>query len=390
MKFKMLSAAVAVALLSTSASAVDFTGYARSGVGASADGGMITSNKDKVGRLGNENDTYVELALGQNLYDDSGVKFDIHSLAVFNPGQNATDYQSDQEVLIREIYATASGVLGSSTLWAGKRYYQRHDIHITDDYYWAINGDGAGIENIAIGDTALSLAWFQRGGADGAANTNILDARLAGIQMWKNASLELGVTTWMPNAESDANDASTMLTAEYVQGDFLGGFNKLIVQVANQGLANGFTWGTDGSWNADDSDAADDSKAFRIYNWGVVSPSEKINVGYTLGFVSGSDLTTTDNGDFTQYNVVVRPQYSWTDNMKSQLEVGYYNREEGTADSSEMKFTVAQTWSPASGFWSRPEIRVFATYLADLEDNDTRYNGEDDALSVGVQMEAWW
>lgn len=382
MKFKTLSAAVAVALLSASASAVDFNGYMRSNVGASADGGMITSNKDKVGRLGNENDTYGELILGQNVYDDNGIKFSVHTLVAYGNGEEKGDWTANEDMVpaFREAYGKASGVLGSSTIWAGKRYYQRHDIHITDDYYWAINGEGAGIENIAIGNTALSLAWFQRGGAGGSSNTNILDARLAGIQMWKNASLEVGVTSWIPNAESDANDASTMLTAEYVQGDFLGGFNKVVLQVANQGLANGFTWGTDGSWSADDSAAADDATAFRIYNWGVVSPAEKVNIGYTLSYVSGTDLTTTDNGDFTQYNVVVRPQYSWTDNMKSQLEVGYYNREEGTSpETSEAKITVAQTWAPAGGFWSRPEIRVFATYLTDLEDG-TYANGEDLSL----------
>lgn len=400
MKFKTLSAAVAVALLSASASAVDFNGYARSGVGTTADGGMVTSNKNLVGRLGNENDTYAEIALGQNVYDDNGIKFDVHSLLAYGGDEEKDGWLKTTPVL-SEMYASATGVLGTSTLWAGKRYYQRHDIHITDDYYWAINGEGAGIENIAIGNTALSLAWFQRGGEtkDGVttSNKNVLDARLAGIQMWENASLELGVTSYLPNlndadeAAGAADNASTMLTAEYVQGNFFGGFNKVVVQAGNYGFANGFAWMTDGSWIGDASDASDDAFAFRIYNHGVVSPTDKINVGYTLGYVSGKDLKEGDNGDLTQYNVVVRPQYSWTDNMKTQFEAGYYAKELGTSDSSEMKFTVAQTWSPASGFWSRPEIRVYATYLDQLESSMKDYgNGKDNALSVGVQMEAWW
>jgi len=398
MKFKTLSAAVAVALLSASASAVDFNGYARSGVGASADGGMITAKDgvSGVGRLGNEADTYAELALGQNVFDDNGVKFSVHTLIAYGLGDNKADWA--ESGAMREMYAKASGVLGTSTLWAGKRYYQRHDIHIVDDYYWAINGEGAGIENIALGNTALSLAWFQRGGSGGGENTNILDARLAGIQMWKNASLEVGVTSWMPNAESDADDASTMLTAEYTQGDFFGGFNKVVIQAADNGLANSFASRGDGSWIGDTSNESGDATAFRIYNHGVVSLSDKVNLAYTANFVSGSDLVSNDgdpakaaakSGDLTMYNLVVRPQYAWTENMKTQLEAGVYVKEEGTVDTSEAKFTIAQSWSPASGFWSRPEIRVFATYLTDLEDG-TYANGEDDALSVGVQMEAWW
>ena len=30
-----------------------------------------------------------------------------------------------------------------ATVWAGKRFYQRHDIHISDFYYWNMSGPGA-------------------------------------------------------------------------------------------------------------------------------------------------------------------------------------------------------------------------------------------------------
>ena len=57
-KWLPISAAVIMALGSASASAVDFHGYMRSGVGISADGATQTYEKNKVGRLGNEADTY--------------------------------------------------------------------------------------------------------------------------------------------------------------------------------------------------------------------------------------------------------------------------------------------------------------------------------------------
>ena len=48
--------------------------------------------------------------------------------------------------------------LPGSTIWAGKRFYQRHDVHMIDFYYWDISGPGAGLENIDVGFGKLSLA----------------------------------------------------------------------------------------------------------------------------------------------------------------------------------------------------------------------------------------
>lgn len=46
--------------------------------------------------------------------------------------------------------------LPGSTLWAGKRFYQRHDVHMIDFYYWDISGPGAGLENVDLGFGKLS------------------------------------------------------------------------------------------------------------------------------------------------------------------------------------------------------------------------------------------
>jgi maltoporin len=48
--------------------------------------------------------------------------------------------------------------LPGSTIWAGKRFYQRHDVHMIDFYYWDISGPGAGLENVDLGFGKLSLA----------------------------------------------------------------------------------------------------------------------------------------------------------------------------------------------------------------------------------------
>ena len=64
-KWLPLSAVVALALSSAAASAVDFHGYARAGMQASTQGGEVYclgngTNGHKVGRLGDECDTFAE------------------------------------------------------------------------------------------------------------------------------------------------------------------------------------------------------------------------------------------------------------------------------------------------------------------------------------------
>ena len=74
MRNSSLALAVAAGVLSTQAMAVDFTGYARSGIGWSGSGGeqqcfKATGAESKY-RLGNECETYAELRLGQEIWKE--------------------------------------------------------------------------------------------------------------------------------------------------------------------------------------------------------------------------------------------------------------------------------------------------------------------------------
>lgn len=73
--------------------------------------------------------------------------------------------------------------------------------------------------------------------------------------------------------------------------------------------------------------------------------------------------------------------------------------------------TLAQQWQAGNSIWSRPAIRLFATYAKWDEkwgyatSDDTGYNagtayndtsmhtfsrGKDDEVTFGAQMEIWW
>lgn len=152
MKRKLLTTSIALslAMLATPSYSVDFSGYFRSGVGVSNHGKQQTADKNYVGRLGNEDDTYGEIQLGQQLYNENGKTFYFDSMiSMFSNGSNdnETTKNDDAEFGLRQLNLQAKGFvpgLPDATVWAGKRYYQRHDLHIIDTKYWNISGAGAG------------------------------------------------------------------------------------------------------------------------------------------------------------------------------------------------------------------------------------------------------
>lgn len=430
-KVSVIAAAVAASLAAGSAFAVDFHGYMRAGVGVSGDGGQqVTFEKNKVGRLGNEGDIYGEVQLGQEVYNNNGKTFYVDSMVAMtsngsndweststNCGTTTTNINGtdvvdsvsctdDAQFALRQFNVQAKGLLNfapEATLWAGKRFYQRHDVHISDFYYWNISGAGAGIEGIEAGPGKLSFAWVRNDrsditdeGNDGdAANVNTLDLRYAGLSLWSNASLEMGLdyaivneTDAAPDSTKDANDG-VMVTAELTQG-LDSGFNKTVLQYGTEGYSKAFAFYGDGSWYG--AEANDGADGYRIINWGVIGLGDNWELGHQLVYGVGNDMW--DGQDkWETFSVVARPVFKWDENNKTIFEAGYAIDDNDGFESTYGKMTVAQAWSAGSSFWARPEIRLYATYLTADDDDDTQKfdNGRsDDTFQFGVQAEAWW
>ncbi|MGL4206239.1 MAG: maltoporin [Aeromonadaceae bacterium] len=404
-KWLPISAAVIMALGSASASAVDFHGYMRSGVGVSDNGSMQTLDKNKVGRLGNESDTYSEVQLGQEVYNKGGKSFYVDSMfAMASNGSNdwegTGDDKADANFALRQFNVQAKGLFGGDEVtWAGKRYYQRHDVHITDLYYWSVSGAGAGVEAIKVGPGQAAFAVVRSD--DGDKNTNILDARYAGIPLWQDASLELGADYAMANLSDEQDKANPdykdglMLTAEVTAG-MLGGFNKTALQYFTDSYATNPIYGGAGGWTSQDGA---DGDGFRIINHGVIPLGAKWELGHQVLFAqsSGVKLDGVKDSDADVFSIVARPMYKWDDSMKTIFELGYNHDTKTLKGASEtshdqQKYTIAQAWSAGSGFWARPEIRVFASYLKSdgAFRADSNGKAQDDAMNFGVQAEAWW
>ncbi|MDH6024578.1 maltoporin LamB [Vibrio splendidus] len=411
-KVSLIAAAVATTLAAGSAFAVDFNGYMRAGTGISGNGnGDVSVNKAGVGRLGNEDDNYYEFGLAEELKTGEQTWRVESMIAQGNKGSNGWE---DGDFNVAQFAVKAKGVLSfdnEATLWAGKTYYQRKDIHITDFYFLDTSGTGGGIENLSIGDQKLSVALIQDGDHDESTGYKF-DARLANIGLWQDASLELGL---LYNFATDSDDKSEeaddgLLASAIIHQGMDNGFHQTIFQYGTNGYgvqaAN--LWGA-GSYYARGTEAFNEASGFRLLNWGVMNLGESWEMGHQLAYLAGSDIGGADKDgkytnktfDIDQYSVVVRPMYKWNDTMRTIFEAGYNAGERiigdktnpmmglATEDFGNAKFTVAQAWAMGDSFWARPEIRVYGSYILDTENKDA-FNGDDTEYVFGIQAEAWW
>jgi maltoporin len=422
------------AALSPTANALDFNGYARSGIGWTGSGGeqqcfAATGNGGYKYRLGNECETYAEISLGQEVYKVDNQSFRMKATVAYSVSQQ-NDYEETSPAL-RESYVEGKDILNflpsGTTLFAGKKFYQRHDVHMIDFYYWDISGPGVGVENIDLGFGNLSVAATrssESGGSgtfsdtdpitgervyDSIVPNDVFDVRLASIQTNPGGMLELGVDyghTNLPDGYQLAPGASKdgwLFTAEHVQS-VASGLNKFVLQYGTDSMtSNGKGLSQGGNIN-------NDGTLLRVLDHGAISIGENWDLMY-VGMYQNIDL---DNNNGTEWwTVGVRPMFKWTPIMSTLLEVGYDNvKSQRTSDTnSQYKITLAQQWQAGQSIWSRPALRVFATYAKWDEkwgyatNSDTGYDsgtayrdngskmfsrGDSDEWSFGAQMEIWW
>lgn len=428
MKKTLLAVAIGGAMFATSAAAVDFHGYARSGIGWTSGGGEQTALQVNGGgskyRLGNETETYAEFKLGQELFKDGNKSIYLDSNIAYSIDQQV-DWEATDPAF-REINVQfknfAEDLLPGATLWAGKRFYQRHDVHMNDFYYWDISGPGAGVENIDLGFGKLSLAVTRNTEGGGTATygqdrvyyidnngqiqsrledrkadvyNDVFDIRLADLNVNPNGKLEIGFdygnahTRNGYHLEPGASKNGYMITLEHTQGEFFGGFNKFVAQYATDSMT---------SWNTGHSQGGsvnNNGDMLRLIDHGVVQFSPKVEMMYALIY----EKTDLDNNQGkTWYSAGVRPMYKWNKTMSTLLEVGYDRiKEQSSGKKNDLaKVTLAQQWQAGDSIWARPAIRVFGTYghwndkFNITDRTNAGYKAKDAEFVAGVQFEAWW
>jgi len=386
-----------------SAQALQFSGYLRSGIGNALEGGKQSCFKlpgaEAKYRLGNECEQYAELELRQDVYSfDDGSVLSVDGMAsLYNLYNRNLTFQGDNgSARLPQLYAQWSNLpsLNGGSLWAGRRYYKRNDIHISDFYYWNQSATGAGIEDVVIGGLKYSYALSRK---DSLYQENYVtrhDFNVAGFNTNPGGQLEFGLSYLEKPQRTEAH-SGWAITAQHVQSDFLGGQNKLALQY---GEGSGTGLGYTGDTRLDNS-----SKRYRLvefFDWQVTP-----RFGGQIEAVYQKDFRP-DGGNQVWWSVGVRPAYAVTEQFKLVTELGHDQVKATGGTRTLSKFTFAPTWSPnGPGFWARPEVRVYYTYAswnkaaqraATLQDagsalsDSGAFGSARHGSNAGVQIEYWW
>ncbi|WP_257280618.1 maltoporin LamB [Endozoicomonas sp. ISHI1] len=445
---------------------VDFHGYARSGIGRSAEGGdqacFKAAGAPAKYRLGNECETYTELKLGAELSDDNNTSFRLDTNIAYKVFQNndwempgtGDDYYGNNEFALREVNLQARNIMEGmpeAMLWAGKRFYQRHDVHMNDWYYWDVSGPGAGIQDIDVGIGKFDIAWlrntpevnFDITNPNNKANleTDIIDLRLKDLRLMDNLSLELGVDYGKGNppdniANKELFDKDGWLVTAELTWEVLDGFNKFAVQYASDAMTGPGVGSTGRFINT--AEWFEGNKLYRVLDHGSFSLSDQMDIMYVAAWTQveydeeAQKLDASLPDKKTWLTAGIRPIWKWTEITSTAIELGwdkvenaYYSSalpaDNNSFDSQLLKFTIAQQFHPKFGAFVRPVIRVFATYADwDAFDNtdckaseaaekacsaaglsyfDTgttpdqimnTFGTDASGWTYGVQFEAWW
>ena len=124
------------------------------------------SNPNDVGRLGNENDTYIELSPGVTLAEVDNTQWDFRtSFAMQSRKQGAwQDTNGDLTFANTQAFLRVSGMLDfdpDAVIWVGKKYI-RSNSDLTDQYWRNTSGNGVGIENLSLGAGKFRANWTRR------------------------------------------------------------------------------------------------------------------------------------------------------------------------------------------------------------------------------------
>jgi maltoporin len=435
-----LAVAAFVAMPAVSASADDsfeFHGYMRAGTSFNEklnqpNGAMQVPYANKKYRLGNEADNlFIETQLQKNWKAENGLygkmifmtDWHLHETHPYGNDPDDGGTGDVENARIRQCYAEIGGLPMDASVWSGQRYYSRKDIMITDNYYRDHTGFGAGVEGISLGFANLNVAWITGGdknpatltdGSDsiGKARLHGWDVQLNDIELGGAGSINVdGMFKRLTGDDSDDAVNGVFVDVEYNMPSFLfltDGFAKVVGQYGKGAGAGVADWGLDnfGTFahaafygnSAANRTAMKDFMQYRVIFFGLSQ------VNANLGIMPLVMYQAADNGDaadtkYTLLTVGLRAKYAITDFFAMQLEVGHDRSSKETSGSSVdavlTKVTVAPTFTLGSGFWSRPEIRVYGTYgfwNDDAASGVGAASAADDknAFQFGFQAEAWW
>lgn len=420
----VLAVGAAMGASAVRAEGIEYHGYTRIQAGGTSEGGNLQCFQGgwpvrAKYRLGNECDNYSEHSFGLGFGDtndvwakyhltlalqDKGTEPDNTATSISTTKNNAgvvTDVSSSQSFnfLHRENFFEMGGFFGAgalenATVWVGKRFYNRHDIHMNDFYYWTNNGVGAGIQEIKAGPTKLAFAYLQNSpNANGVNDVNAkrYAMRFYDISLTDSTKFEGELVAIQGSTASTTNKAGSgqSLFLQVSQNGVLGGFNNVAL-VLGRGLGgDGFEWLPT---YAGGGDAASGARSMRIHD-------------HLYFDFKGTNITGTATASYAEYKPAggdkltwtsygIRPQYNFSKNFSVAVEYGHDEGKNGASKPKLDKLTIAPQLALSPGAWARPVLRAFVTQAKWNADAGTQANGvfgtKTSGTTFGVQAEAWW
>ncbi|MDG3085689.1 carbohydrate porin [Vibrio hannami] len=381
-----LSIAVAAAVSSPMTLADDsltFSGYARYGMAyQSGDSELVDVdgqlNARSVGRLGNEYNGG-EFQLSKGFEGPNGTEWDV---VVMLNHWNATDWGSAGDVDLVKAYAAGKNIFKSQpdmVVWAGRDFHQRPQTGLNDYFWMSHDSQGGGFKNLNLGGAKLDFAAVGQvaNGDSGSLGDDsgkyAITSKLHDIALGESASLNLyanyGFASEAAKGEAYEDTAAYQLAGEL---NFSG--QRFILRYSDNAQNAVF-------------DLAEGRTALLASFDGSTSLSERAAVEYLAAYQKLEEDSDSSE-DRANYNVIVRPTYSWNDIHSTWVEAGYSVVDYDNDDkNSAWKVTFSQNMSIGKETWDRPMLRFYATVgEADNKTADTKV----DTFTVGAMWEAWW
>lgn len=383
----------AIFIVSQIASALEFHGYMRAGMGVTEDGKTqecfkLTGASSKY-RLGNECEQYAELFAKQNLIklkDNSELSIN-GMLQFYNQYGQALSFNDDNGFArLNQIYLDWRNVsyLNGANLWAGRRFYNRSDIHMSDLFYWNQSGTGFGIDDYKINDLSFSYVFSRKDNVFQKSYVNRHDLTVKGFEWTPKNKLNTGLSL------IDADQLGWSLTVQNITSDVLNGKNTLVLQYG-EGAGVGLSYTGDPTLERDNTSL----RFIEALDW--ESNNKKLN-GQALALYQKDQFKDQDNRDWISLGS--RVAYVVQDHFKVSTEIGYDQIKQNDQTRNLTKLTLAPTWSiKGTGYYDRPELRLYYTYafwndeeqkLRALTQPNSRFQNLSNGSNFGAQLEYWW
>ncbi|WP_111895452.1 maltoporin [Acinetobacter sp. MB5] len=385
----------------TDVSAFEFNGYLRSGIGYSDKGDTqscfhLDGAASKY-RLGNECEQYAELTGTQKLYtfaDGSNLAVK-GTLALYQDFGKDKDFSGDNYAKWAEAYAMWNNIsaLNGANLWAGRRFYNRNDIHISDFYVWDESATGFGIDSFKYHGLSYSYSFSRKDSVFQEKAVNRHDFTIQDIPANQDAKIGVGLS-YLEKTNDPASHSGAAITVMHKQK--IGNLNNTFSVQYGYGSGTGLGY-------TGDSTLSHKDKSWRVTEFFDSQFTENFSGQFEAVYQKDQRENSAD--DKTWYSIGARPVYAISPQFKLVGEVGFDAvKRDKTATLT--KFTFAPTWSPkGKGFWDRPEIRLYYTYAvwnkeaqqqADLLSPGStisstgNFGTARNGSNFGLQIEYWW